>query len=101
MNNNPANIWRQSKELSKYLGKTGKVITFTKIYSAPLGFEHQVPYCVGIIKFEDGHTQALEVVDCPKENLKTGLKVQVVIRRIGQSEPDELIRYGIKVKPIK
>lgn len=98
---NPAHIWRESKKLETELGKIGKVAAATTIYSAPLGFEHQVPYSVGIIKFEDGTSTSLEIVDCKIQDLKTGLRVQTVIRRIGQSEPDELIEYGIKVKPYK
>lgn len=100
-NKNPANIWRKSKKLSAQLDKTGKVLTFTTIHSAPAGFEHQIPYHVGIISFENGLNRALEIVDCEQKALKIGLKVQTVIRRIGQSEPEELIEYGIKVKPLK
>lgn len=101
MNNNPASVWRQSQKLSSQVGKNGRVLTFTTIYSAPSGFEHQVPYSVGIIKFEDGTATSLEIVDCKIKDLKIGLKVQTVIRRIGQSDPEELIRYGVKVKPLK
>lgn len=99
MTKQPAAIWRQSQKLAQHLVKTGRVLTFTTIYSAPLGFEHQVPYSVGIIKFEDGTSTCLEIVDCKIKDLKIGLKVQTVIRRIGQVEPDELIEYGVKVKP--
>jgi len=101
MNNTPASIWRESKKLEQGLGKIGRVLAFTTIYSAPEGFEHQVPYNVGIVKFADDTSQALEIVDCQAKELKSGLKVQTVIRRIGQSEPEELIEYGIKVKPLR
>ncbi len=101
MNKNPARIWRESKKLSDKLGRVGRVLTFTKIYSAPSGFEHQIPYTVGIIELEDGQRMATEIVDCSPNQLKIGLKVQTVIRRIGQSEPEELIEYGIKAKPLK
>lgn len=100
MTKNPANLWRKSAQITQDLGKIGKVTTFTTIHSAPSGYEHQVPYSVGIIKFEDGTSRALEIVDTAAQNIKIGLKVQTVVRRIGQSEPDELIEYGIKVKPI-
>lgn len=100
-NKNPANIWRKSKKLSIQLGKTGKILTFTTIHSAPVGFEHQIPYHVAIVNFEDGSSCALEIVDCAQKDLRIGLKVQTVIRRVGSSEPEELIEYGIKVKPLK
>lgn len=101
MSKQPAAIWRQSQKLTENLGKVGRVVTYTTIYSAPLGFEHQVPYTVGIIKFEDGTQKALEIVDCAAKDLQIGLRVQTVIRRTGQVEPEDLIEYGIKVKPLK
>lgn len=101
MNKNPADIWRKSQNISKEIGNVGKVVTFTTIYSAPLRFEHQIPYTVGIIKFDDGSSRALEIVDTDQKELKIGLKVKTIVRRIGQSEQEELIEYGIKVKPAK
>jgi len=101
MTKNPANLWRKSARLTQNLGKVGKVAAFTTIHSAPSGYEHQVPYSVGIIRFEDGTSRSLEIVDTAAKNIKIGLKVQTVVRRIGQSEPEELIEYGIKVKPLK
>ncbi len=101
MNKNPANIWRKSAQIAQNLGKIGKVVAVTTIHSAPVGYEHQVPYNVGIIKFEDGTSRSLEIVDTEEKNIKIGVKVQTVLRRIGQSDPDELIEYGIKVKPLK
>jgi uncharacterized OB-fold protein len=98
---NPANLWRKSATITQNLGKVGKVVAFTTIHSAPSGYEHQVPYSVGIIKFEDGTSSSLEIVDTASKNIKIGLKVQTVVRRIGQSEPEELIDYGIKVKPAR
>lgn len=100
MTKTPASIWRESKKLQQELGKVGKIAAFTTIFSPPSGYEHQIPYNVAIVNFESGN-HAYEVVDVAKESLKIGLRVQTVIRRIGQSEPEELIEYGIKVKPLK
>src|SRR3989344_3020652 len=98
---NPAAIWRDSRKLEQALGKVGKIMAVTTIYSPPSGYEHQVPYNVAIVEFEDGLKHACEVVDVAKDSLKIGLKVKAVIRRIGQSEPEELIEYSIKVKPLR
>ena len=100
MNKYPAKIWRDSQNLNGFLGKAGKVISYSTIYSAPEGFEHQIPYHVGIIKLEDGQNITCQIVDCAKSALKIGLKVKTVIRRAGMSEPHELIEYGLKVKPL-
>ena len=96
----PSAIWRDSQKIHGYLNQTGKVITFSTIYSPPSGFEHQVPYHVGIVKLDGGQNITCQIVECSKNNLKIGMRVQTTIRRIGMSQPQELIQYAIKVKPL-
>lgn len=96
----PVTIWRSHKQLNKYLGKTGKLIVWTKIFVAPAGFEHQTPYIAGIVQFADGERLPAQVVDYPEESLKVNQKVKVVIRKIGKAKAEDVIEYGIKVKPL-
>ena len=93
-------IWRNHKNLHNYLNKTGKLLVWTKILVAPLGFEHQVPYFVGIVQFEDKEKMPVQIVDCQEADLKPNLKVKAVIRKIGKVKSEDVIEYGIKVKPI-
>jgi len=95
----PVKVWRKSKNIFKNLQKEGTVITFTQIHAAPLGFEHQIPYFVGIIKFKDNSKQTLEIVDSKQINI--GTKVKTVLRRINQASPEGVIHYGIKAKVIQ
>ncbi len=95
----PVQIWRQHKVLKNYLGKTGKLLVWTKILVAPQGFENQVPYLVGIVQF-NGEKLPVQIVDCDEKDLKPNQKVQVVIRKIGKAKSEDVIEYGIKVKPI-
>jgi len=97
--NNPPTIWRKTKELHKYIGKKGKIVVATKIFVAPEGFEHEVPYTVAIIEFEDASRKPLQVVDLTDE-LEPGQQVICVIRRIGKVEASGLISYGVKAKPL-
>ena len=97
--NSPVQIWRQHKKLHKYLNKVGKLIVWTKIFVAPTGFEHQVPYLVGIVDFGK-EKMPLQIVDCEEKDLKINQKLKIVIRRIGKVKPDEVIEYGLKVKPV-
>ena len=101
MNHQPSRIWRESQKLNSFLGKTGKVLTFSTIYSAPMGFEYQVPYHVAIVNLSSGENLTCQITDCSKKELRVGMQVQTVIRRNDQSEPSELIEYTIKVKPLK
>lgn len=98
--NSPVQIWRSHKKLHKYLGKQGRLLVWTKIFVAPLGFEHQTPYIVGIVQFEDGERLPAQVVDYPEESLKVNQQVKVVIRKIGKAKAEDVIEYGIKVKPL-
>lgn len=98
--NSPVTIWRNHKTLHNYLGKVGKVVVWTKIFVAPSGFEHQVPYLVGIIQFEGGERLPLQIVDCSEKEIKPNQKVVTVIRRIGKTASADVIEYGVKVKPI-
>lgn len=95
----PASIWRQHKTLNPYLNKVGKLIVWTKIHVAPEGFEHQTPYLVGIVQLE-GERLPLQIVDCHEEDLKINQKVKVVIRKIGKVKSEDVIEYGLKVKPL-
>ena len=95
----PVIIWRNHKKLNSYLGKTGRVIAWTKVFVAPMGFEHQAPYIVGIVQF-NGEKMPLQIVDCEEEDLKINQKVIVVIRKIGKAKSEDVIEYGVKVKLI-
>lgn len=104
--NSPVTIWRQHKKLSAYLNKVGRLIVWTKIFVAPSGFEHQTPYLVGIVQFNGlpggkaGEKMPLQIVDCVEEDLKVNMKVVTVIRKIGKAKTEDVIEYGVKVKPI-
>lgn len=96
----PVTIWRQHKNLHTYLNKTGRLLVWTKIYVAPSGFEHQVPYLVGIVELENGQRLPLQIVDCEEEGLTVNQKMVTVIRKIGKVQSSDVIEYGIKVKPL-
>lgn len=100
-NHSPSYIWRQSKNISEEIGKTGKIVSFTQIFASPTGFEHQAPYFTGLIKFKNGITKPLEIIDGNEKSIKIDATVKTVVRRIGLAEPEELIRYGIKAKLLK
>lgn len=105
--NSPVTIWRQHKNLHNFLSRIGKIVVWTKIFVSPAGFEHQVPYLVGIIQFENGDRMPLQIVDCHEKDLPAGRqglkqsqKVITVIRKIGKAGSSEVIEYGLKAKLI-
>ena len=94
----PAEIWRSHKILYNHLNQVGKLLVWTKIFVAPKGFEHQTPYLVGIVQFQDQRLP-LQIVDCDEKDLKVNMKLITVIRKIGKAKSEDVIEYGIKVKP--
>ena len=97
--NSPSTIWRSHKKLSAYLNKVGRLIVWTKILVPPAGFEHEAPYLVGIVDFGD-YKMPLQIVDCEENDLRINQKVITVIRKIGKAKSEDVIEYGVKVKPI-
>jgi len=74
-------------------------MVWTKIFVAPVGFEHQTPYLVGIVDFSK-ERMPLQIVDCEEDGLKINQKVKIVIRKIGKAKSEDVIEYGLKAKPI-
>ena len=94
----PVTVWRNHKNLKGYLGKTGKLLVWTKVFIAPSGFEHEAPYFVAIVELEDGKRMPLQLVECEDKDLKPGRKIATVVRRLGKVKLDRVIEYGIKAK---
>jgi scaffold protein (connect acetoacetyl-CoA thiolase and HMG-CoA synthase) len=96
---NTVATWRRIKGLHKELGKSGKIVVWTKIYVAPEGFSQQVPYIVAIISFGK-EKRTLQLVDYEEDQLQLGQQVITVVRRIGSVGSEDIISYGLKAKPV-
>lgn len=96
----PVKVWRNQKKIAKMLGKTGKIIAWTVIRVPPADFSYQAPYIVAVVKINGGKNIIAQVTDCKISDLKFGQKVKTVIRRTSKPGGDEVIPYGVKVKPI-
>jgi hypothetical protein len=81
----------------KFSGK-GEVVTYTVIHTAAEGFEGQTPYVLGIIKLEEGPSLTSQII-CDAENVKIGMKVKPVFRKLGQDGERGMIYYGTKFVP--
>ena len=63
-------------------------------------FKKFAPYPVAIIKLENGEKLTAPIVDYKKEDLRIGKKVRVVLRKVRESGAEDVLVYGIKIKPI-
>ncbi|HLE48771.1 MAG TPA: OB-fold domain-containing protein [Patescibacteria group bacterium] len=85
----------------------GKVLTFTTIYDAPVGYEDQTPYDIAIVELQNdngdpGPFITAQLTDFGDEPVEISTRVEMVTRKIridGNSERG-LILYGAKFRPI-
>jgi hypothetical protein len=78
----------------------GTLYSFTTLYQAPLGYEGQVPYSIGIIKLDEGPMVEAQLTDANAEDLKIGQRVEMVTRKLREHGAEGLIVYGYKFRPI-
>ena len=76
----------------------GEVVTYTVIYSASDRFNKQTPYVLAIIKLEEG-PQLIGQVICDPVEIKIGMKVRPVFRKLSEDGPEGVIYYGTKFIP--
>lgn len=96
----PVKLWRNQKHVANLLGKVGVVIAWTVIRVPPGDFSDQAPYAVALVTLEGGKKIEAQLVDIDFDQIRMGLKVKTVIRRVTHPDPDGVIPYGIKVKAI-
>jgi hypothetical protein len=85
-------------EKIKLRGK-GRVLSYTVIHSPPVGFENKGPYIMAIVKLDEGPCLTTEIVDCEQRDMKIGMQVERVFRKIREDGESGLIHYGFKFKP--
>ncbi len=95
------NCRRQSKLEKVKLAGRGEVMTYTVIHTASQGFEKQVPYIMAVIKSEEGPSFTSQIVNCRPEDMRIGMKVEKVFRKIQEDGDAGLIHYGFKFQPTK
>ncbi len=96
----PIKIWRHQKEISRLLGKDGRIISFTLIKVPPIGYEGLSPYPVVLIRLMDGEKLVGQMVDWEEKDLRIGRKVKIIYRRIRQPDSEGIISYGLKLIPL-
>lgn len=96
----PVSLSRNHKIRYKYLGRVGKVISFTSIAVAPTGLNKRVPYMVAVVDF--GEEQAtVPLIDIGVSGIKAGVKVVGVLRKMFEPTESGIITYGVKCVPLE
>jgi len=80
----------------KKLRGHGTIMSFTEVLASTELFKDSVPYCLALIKLDDGPVILAQVTDAHAQDLSIGLSVRSVFRRYIVDGQDGLMYYGIK-----
>jgi len=81
------------------LPKTGRLIAYTIVNSAPKEFNDSSPYIIGLIELDDGTRIISQLTDFKEDELREGVRVEAVFRRIRVNGEQGIIEYGYKFRP--
>ena len=61
---------------------TGKLITYSKLEYAPIGFQEDVPYCIALLDYGDYKVFGRIDKDLPEEDIDVGIKMKTVVNTL-------------------
>lgn len=100
MNTSPVKIWRRQKDIRQLLGKRGEVISYTRIFTPPVGHRKNAPYSVVLVKMGNGSRVIGQIADCDPATVALGMKVVSTLRKVREGGQEDVIMYGLKFIPV-
>lgn len=94
------NCRRKGKLVLKEMPRSGKIVSFTEVFVGPMGFENETPYFLALIDLGNQCTILSQIVDSPREKIKTGARVSKMFRKIQDTDHEGAIAYGYKFKVV-
>jgi len=79
---------------------TGQVYSFSTVYDAPVGYTEYQPYTVALIKLDEGPLVTAQLTDIDSDDVRIGMPVEMVTRKIKEEGESGVIVYGYKFRPI-
>ncbi len=78
----------------------GQVYSHSTVHSAPEGYGEFAPYAVALVKLEEGPLVTAQLTDIAPEDVRIGLPVEMVTRKIREFGEDGIVVYGYKFRPV-
>lgn len=72
----------------------GKLVSYSKLQYAPIGFENDVPYCIALLDYGDYKVFGRIAKDLTDEDIQVGMEMQAVVNTL----PNGQLNY-VFVKP--
>jgi len=83
----------------KFVGR-GTIVTYSVIHTASEQYEALTPYVIAIVKLDEGPQITTQIV-CRPDQVKIGMKVKSVFRKIATDGASGIIHYGTKFVPVE
>jgi uncharacterized OB-fold protein len=77
----------------------GEVYSYSTVYSAPEGYDENLPYTVALVKLEEGPLVTAQLADVEPQEISIGMPVEMVTRKLRQEGEQGVIVYGYKFRP--
>jgi uncharacterized OB-fold protein len=61
---------------------TGKLVTYSKLEYAPVGFENDLPYCIALLDYGDYKVFGRLDSNLPEEDIKVGMEMNTVVNEL-------------------
>ena len=65
---------------------TGKLVTFSKLTFAPIGFEADVPYCIALLDYGDYKVFGRISGDIPENEIQVGMEMKTAVNTVANGQ---------------
>jgi uncharacterized OB-fold protein len=103
VNMTPRKVCRRCRSTSlvpERLPESARLVAFTEVKSTTDIHDETAPYLVGLLEFEDGTRIVAQLTDVDYEELRPGMEMEAVVRKIAQEGESGIIVYGFKFRPV-
>ena len=60
----------------------GKLVTYSRLQYAPIGFEQEVPYCIALLDYGDYKVFGRISSDLPEDEIQVGMEMQTAVNAL-------------------
>lgn len=78
-----------------------ELVSFTQVTIPTVEFIDYAPYCIGIVRLEEGPQVLMQLADVDFENLRVGMPLVATFRKHFVAGAAGMIFYGIKFMPVE
>jgi len=78
----------------------GEVYSYSTVYHPPRGFEEFAPYTVALVQLEEWPMVTAQLTDVDAGQVRVGMPVEMVTRKLREEGEEGMIVYGYKFRPL-